>query len=115
PIQEFLPNVRIGWGINLKDTVARMVDAAADETPRDPRLLRVALAIAGEAAPGASAKAGPKAASLEEKARRVYRWVLGNVEAGRETDGRRAVTGKSGNRTEAFLYLCRLLGIDAEI
>ncbi len=45
PIQEFLPNVRIGWGINLKDTVARMVDAASDETPRDPRLLRVAQAI----------------------------------------------------------------------
>ena len=45
PIQEFLPNVRIGWGSNLQDTVARMVDAAADETPRDPRLSRVAAAI----------------------------------------------------------------------
>ena len=104
PIQEFLPNVRIGWGLNLKDTVARMVDAADDETPRDPRLVRVARAIAGDGTP-----------SIEERARRVYRWVLGNVEAGRETDGRRAVTGKSGNRTEAFLYLCRLLGVEAEI
>ena len=41
PIQEFLPNVRIGWGISLDDTIARLVDAASDETPRDPRLLRI--------------------------------------------------------------------------
>jgi PAS domain-containing protein len=155
PIQEFLPNVRIGWGINLADTVARMVDAAADETPRDPRLVQVAEAIIrGEvqapppvptpasedpAEPGAAVPAGivraaapapaptPQsdernparaegpAASVEEKARRIYRWVLGNVQQGRETDGRRVVTGKSGNRTEAFLHLCRLIGIEADI
>ncbi|APR82438.1 Hypothetical protein A7982_07787 [Minicystis rosea] len=144
PLQEFLPNVRIGWGYSLKDTIARLVDAAADETPRDPRVTRVAQAIArGEqpdlgrkagkpkqAAPGeASASPAPDAekekpeaptslgetASLEEKARRIYRWVLTNVEAGRETDGRRAVMGKSGNRTEAFLHLCRLAGIPAEV
>ena len=41
--------------------------------------------------------------------------MLANVEAGRESDGRRVVMGKSGNRTEAFLYLCRLAGIDAQI
>ncbi len=41
--------------------------------------------------------------------------MLQNVEAGREGDGRRAVVGKSGNRTEAFLYLCRLAGIEAEL
>jgi hypothetical protein len=105
PIQEFLPNVRIGWGINVADTVARMIDAASDETPRDPRLLRVAQTIAAEAA----------GAGVEERARRIYRWVLANVEAGREPDGRRIVVGRTGNRTEAFLYLCRLVGIDAQI
>ena len=137
PIQEFLPNVRIGWGINLEDTVARMVDAASDETPRDPRLARVAAAIirgemptkaataaddgpdAGPTLAAAEARApardeGP-ATSVEEKARRIYRWVLASVEAGRETDGRRVVMGRSGNRTEAFLYLCRLAGIDAQV
>lgn len=143
PIQEFLPNVRIGWGINLKDTIARLLDAASDETPRDPRLIRVAQAIArGEEpdlgrrtlkkggaekpgdAPAAKPAEAPKAEapaslgethSLEEKARRIYRWVLTNVESSRESDGRRAVMGKSGNRTEAFLHLCRLAGIPAEI
>ncbi|AGP40502.1 hypothetical protein [Sorangium cellulosum] len=132
PLAEFLPNVRVGWGITLADTIARMVDAAADETPRDPRLVRIARAIArtpiapgasgaaagggaGKAAGGGAAggEAGGAAASKDEQARRIYRWVLANVEAGRENDGRRVVIGKSGNRTEAFLYLCRLVGIDA--
>ncbi|MGK3999883.1 hypothetical protein [Sorangium sp. So ce1024] len=149
PAAEFLPNVRVGWGIRLETTIARMVDAAADETPRDPRLVRVARAIAlapiaggaaagggkaasgegasgGKAASGAAAGGGKAASgaaaggegaaaapSKDEQARRIYRWVLANVEPGRENDGRRVVIGKSGNRTEAFLYLCRLLGIDA--
>ena len=42
PIQEFLPNVRIGWGISLDDAIQRFIDATADETPRDPRLVEVA-------------------------------------------------------------------------
>ncbi|WP_437315293.1 hypothetical protein [Sorangium sp. So ce385] len=140
PMAEFLPNVRVGWGITLADTIARMVDAAADETPRDPRLVRIARSIArtpiapgaagggaagkaaggggaaGKAAGGGGAaggEAGGAAPSKDEQARRIYRWVLANVEAGRENDGRRVVIGKSGNRTEAFLYLCRLVGIDA--
>ena len=155
PIAEFLPNVRIGWGINLEDTIARLVDATADDTPRDPRLTRRALEIVtlsgdtteepkgdakdgdangegkgGDAkdakekkpAPAARDEAPVDPAALaaaaakvpaEEKARRVYRWVVTNIDPARENDPRRSVMGKSGNRTEAFLYLCRLLGIDA--
>ncbi|WP_437575627.1 hypothetical protein [Sorangium sp. So ce887] len=135
PMAEFLPNLRVGWGIRLESTIARMVDAAADETPRDPRLVRIARSIArtplspgasgaaaggGEAgkaaarrSAGAGGEAGAAAPSKDEQARRIYRWVLANVEEGRENDGRRVVIGKSGNRTEAFLYLCRLVGIDA--
>lgn len=114
PMQEFLPNVRVGWGINLEDTVARMVDAAADETPRDPRLARIAENIVTQSG-GDTDKPAARPKSIDEQARRIYRWVLANVEAGRESDGRRVIIGKSGNRTEAFLYLCRLLGIDAQL
>ncbi len=71
--------------------------------PRSPPLAEKAPAEGG----------GARRTSIEEKARRIYRWVLASVEAGRETDGRRVVMGRSGNRTEAFLYLCRLAGIDA--
>lgn len=136
PIQEFLPNVRIGWGITLTEVLSRMVDAASDETPRDPRLARVAETIARSGAPtpapaklATAAKkaapaqaagvpdgaAGPLPASVDERARRIYRWVLANIESGRESDPRRVVLGKSGNRTEAFVYLCRLMGIDAKL
>ncbi|MFS8068987.1 MAG: tetratricopeptide repeat protein, partial [Byssovorax sp.] len=138
PLQEFLPNVRIGWGISLSDTIARLVDAAADETPRDPRLFRVVEGIlqskSGDEKAASGDKSEPPAAaaqaraaetrakslpppslSTDEKARRIYRWVLNNVEPGREADGRRIVIGKSGNRTEAFLHLCRLAGIDAAL
>lgn len=130
PISEFLPNVRIGWGINLGDTIARLVDAAGDETPRDPRLLRVVAGILQSKPGDEKAKSGEKSKpaatansealptaslSTDEKARRIYRWVLNNVEPGREADGRRIVIGKSGNRTEAFLHLCRLAGIEASL
>ena len=175
PVSEFLPNVRIAWGMSLADTLERFIEAASDDTPRDPRLIRKAQEIvlglasaeegprakgggpskpsgegsgdegtngeegaragegdreqAGAARSTASSSSGPtkllplsarlpaadKSLSVDEKARRVYRWVLANVEASRETDGRRSIMGKSGNRTEAFLYLCRLLGLDVSL
>ena len=46
-----------------------------------------------------------------ERARRLYRWVLDNVEDGQETDGRRVVVGKHGNRWRGFMTLCRALDI----
>jgi cellulose synthase operon protein C len=103
PIQEFLPSVRIGWGISLSDHLRRLADAASDELPRDPRLIRIASQIvAGETSDSA-------------KARKLYRWLLANVEDGRESDGRRVVVGKSGNRAAGFMYLCRTLGIPVEL
>jgi cellulose synthase operon protein C len=105
PIQEFLPSVRVGWGITLEGQLARMLDAATDDTPRDPRLLRIAQHIVGDVPAG----------DLQERARRLYRWVLANVEDGRESDGRRVVIGKSGSRAAAFLYLARCIGLPIEI
>jgi tetratricopeptide (TPR) repeat protein len=114
PSQEFLPNVRVGWGINLEDTLARAVDTVNNKTPLDPRLARIAESIVTESAPDAETP-GKRPASIDEQARRIYRWVLANIEQGNEADGRRIVLGKSGNRTAAFLYLCRLVGIDASL
>jgi hypothetical protein len=51
----------------------------------------------------------------DQRARKLYRWVLANVEDGREADGRRVVIGKSGNRATGFVYLCRALGIPVEM
>ncbi len=105
PITEFLPSVRVGWGVSPETTLARLVDLAADTTPLDPRLRSLALDVVGGAPPSASG----------ERARRLYRWVLAHVQDGKETDGRRVVNGKSGSRQSAFRYLLRLVGIDSEL
>jgi tetratricopeptide (TPR) repeat protein len=105
PITEFLPSVRVGWGISLDATLAHLVDLAGDETPLDPRLRAKAL----------DAVRGVPEAAIDERARRVYRWVLEHVQDGKETDGRRVVTGATGSRQAAFRYMLRLLGIPSEL
>lgn len=105
PITEFLPSVRVGWGISLDATLARLVDLAEDDTPLDPRLRAKAFSIV----------AGVSARATDERARRLYRWVVDHVQDGKETDGRRVVTGGSGSRQSAFRYLLRLIGIDSQL
>jgi tetratricopeptide (TPR) repeat protein len=105
PITEFLPSVRVGWGISLDATLSHLVDLAGDETPLDPRLRARALEIVRGVAPQAT----------DERARRIYRWVLEHVQDGKETDGRRVVTGGTGSRQSAFRYMLRLLGVPSEL
>lgn len=104
PAVEFLPSVRIGWGQTWGHTLARLADAAIDETPFDPRLKKQALEIV---------KGIPERATTE-RAKKLYRDILSHVEEGRESDGRRVLTGKSGSRQAAFLYALRLLGIESD-
>ncbi len=106
PIQEFLPSVRVGWGVTGDGQLARMLDAAFDDTSRDPRIVRVARSILAE---------GPATSDPIEKARRLYRWVVANIEDGREGDGRKVIIGKSGSRAAAFLYLARAVDVPLEL
>jgi tetratricopeptide (TPR) repeat protein len=105
PITEFLPSVRVGWGVALDATASRLVDLVGDPTPIDPRLRALEQQIVAGTSPGAS----------DERARRLYRWVLDHVQDGKETDGRRVLTGRSGARQAAFRYLLRMAGIDCEL
>jgi cellulose synthase operon protein C len=105
PITEFLPSVRVGWGISLDATLAHLVDLAGDETPLDPRLRARALEVVRGVPPQAT----------DERARRLYRYVLEHVQDGKEADGRRVVTGGTGARQAAFRYMLRLLGIPSEL
>ncbi len=102
PIQEFLPSVRIGWGIELGESLLRLQDSLVDLTPVDPRIARLARSIVKEV---------PKTDELA-KAQQLYRWILDNVEDGEETDGRRVIISKNGNRWRGFMTLCRALDID---
>lgn len=103
--REFLPSVRVGWGINLQDTLVRYVDAATEETPLDPRMRKVARDIVGKI----------PAQKRDERARALYRWVGEALQEANENDGRRAITGRAGSRQAAFMYLVRLLGIPTEL
>jgi hypothetical protein len=105
PISEFLPSVRVGWGVSLRSTLDRLVDLVVDGTPLDPRLRRTALDLV-QGVPGSAA---------DERARRLYRWTVDHVQDGKETDGRRVITGASGSRQAAFRYMLRLLGIESEL
>ncbi|AKU96789.1 Cell division protein FtsK [Labilithrix luteola] len=103
--REFLPSVRVGWGINLNDTLVRYVDAASEETPLDPRLRKAAREIVAKI----------PAANKDDQARALYKYIGSELQESNETDGRRAITGRSGSRQAAFLYLVRLLDIPVQL
>ncbi len=105
PATEFLPSVRMGWGISLEATLSHLVDLANDDTPLDPRIRARALDVVQ----------GVPAKSSDERARRLYRWAMEHVQDGKETDGRRVVTGGTGSRQAAYRYMLRLLGIDTQL
>jgi tetratricopeptide (TPR) repeat protein len=101
PITEFLPSVQVGWGVSLAATLRSLADGADDLTPVDPRVRRVAERIVAPL---------PKTAQ-RERARKLYRFVTGNIEEGEEDDGRRVIMGKNGNLWRGYLVLCRALDI----
>ena len=101
PASEFLPSVWIGWGITPARRLRDLADALTDLTPVDPRIAKIAGRIVEDAPPNDTA----------ERARRLYRWVVSNVEDGEERDGRRVVVSKRGDRWRAFRTLCAALGL----
>lgn len=102
--RETLPNVRVGWGATLERQLRNLVDATAVLTPIDPRVTRIAQRIV------TPLPATPQLARAEK----LYHWVLDNVEEGDETDGRRVIVGRRGNRWRGFIELCRALAIPVE-
>jgi tetratricopeptide (TPR) repeat protein len=102
PISEFLPSVQIGWGADLASALRAMSDGLMDLTPKDPRIVRIAQRIVAPATKPA------------ERAQKLYRWVVGNVQEGEEDDGRRAIVGKNGNLWRAYITLCRALDIQVD-
>lgn len=105
PIQEFLPSVRAGWGITLSETMARLVEVAGDESPRDPRVTAKAREIVGNL---------PKEKTYERLAA-LYAYVIDQIADGRENDPRRVIFGRSGSRQSAFISLARHLDIPIEL
>jgi hypothetical protein len=101
PIAEFLPSVQVGWGVSGDSTLRAMSNAVDERTPVDPRITRIARHIV-------------EGAKKEDRARRLYRWLVSNVEEGEESDGRRVIIGKNGNLWRGFITLCRALDIPVD-
>lgn len=101
PPVEYLPSVRVTWGVNLGRHLRDLTERVTETTPIDPRIVRIGERIA----------AGIPAIDESARAQALYRWVLSNVEEGEESDGRRVIVGKRGNRWRGFVTLCRSLGI----
>jgi tetratricopeptide (TPR) repeat protein len=97
--RETLPNVRLGWGADPMYRLREFMDATAILTPMDPRIVRIAKRIVD----GATDK--------PEQAKRLYHYVMNNVEEGEENDGRQIIMGRRGNRWRGFIELCRALEI----
>jgi cellulose synthase operon protein C len=98
--RETLPNIQIGWGADPTTRIRGFLDATAILTPIDPRIVRVAKRIIE----------GTSQEPLE-RAKRLYHYVMNNVEDGEELDGRQIIMGRRGNRWRGFVELCRALEI----
>jgi tetratricopeptide (TPR) repeat protein len=103
PITEFLPSVSVGWGASLQRNLDALNARVSPTIPVDPRITKIANHIVE----------GISNDRTSDRARALFRWVQANVAEGEENDGRRVVVGKSGNRWQAMITLCRALGITA--
>lgn len=101
PLQEVLPSVRVGWGVSLQQRLRSISSQIVALHPLDPRIRRIASRIVE----------GLPSEPTRPVAQRLFRWVLENVQPGEESDGRRVLISKQGNRWQGFEMLCRALGI----
>jgi tetratricopeptide (TPR) repeat protein len=100
PVQEFLPSVRVGWNNGIDRRLRVLSEQVADTLPVDPRIAELARSI-GRGTPD----------DPISRARRAYRWVQDNIKDGQETDARKVLTSKNGNRWSALRMLLRALDV----
>ncbi|HSC88720.1 MAG TPA: hypothetical protein VLC09_15670, partial [Polyangiaceae bacterium] len=101
PASEFMPRVTVSWGVDFEDRIQQLAQGLIPLGPDDPRLVRIAEKIV----------AGVPANRPLERAQRLYHWTLENVQEGEESDGRRVVVSRNGNRWKGFETLCSALDL----
>lgn len=104
--REFLPS--IGWAVRAEwpQLVESLRDVLADRSVRDPAAERLVREIVGE---GGS--------SVEQRAQRLYHWLLENVEDTSDVFGQAApmLSARTGSRSRLYVYMLGLAGIDADL
>ena len=107
--REFFPSIAWGHGASWAMYVESLRDVLADRDPRDPAAERVVQRILGSEA---------ERATLEQRARRIYRWVLENIDD--DPNGAFGIApamlaARSGHRTRVLRYLLELAGLEADL
>ncbi|MFO0713745.1 MAG: DUF3857 domain-containing protein [Sandaracinus sp.] len=104
--REFLPS--IGWAVRAEwpQLVESLRDVLADRDLRDPAAERLVREIVGE-----------PTSSAEQRAQRLYHWVIENVEDTSDVFGQAApmLSARTGSRSRLYVYMLRLAGIDADL
>lgn len=105
--REFLPSVQVSRGAHWNVYLDGVRDGLRDRARRDPELDRLALSVGGR----------PDAVAAEERARRLYRWVLLEIEDGGDpfAQASEVIASRSGNRARALHALLAAAGIPATL
>lgn len=105
--REFLPSVLWGYNATWEAYIESLRDVLADRELRDPAHERLVREIVGN----------DGHATAEQRARRIYQWVIANIDDTNDPFGQAAtmVHGRTGNRSRVLLYLLHLAGIEAEL
>lgn len=107
--REFIPSIYWGYGASWAMYIESLRDVLADRDIRDPAAERVVRDILGEE--------GDRA-TPEQRARRIYAWVLDNIEDPGEGAFDLApamLAARSGNRSRVLAYLLGVAGLEAEV
>ena len=105
--REFIPSINVGVRATWEDFATSLLDALADRDVRDPEARRIVRRVLGDAA-----RAGDDA-----KARRLYAWVLENVEESNDPFGLAPAMlfDRTGNRARVLRYMLSLAGVPSKI
>lgn len=105
--REYLPSISVGVRAGWDAFVTGIRDLLVDRDIRDPAARRLARRVAGPAD-----EADPSA-----RVRRLYRWVLANVEHSDEAFGQavRMLKARKGHRVRVLHYLLELAGIPSQL
>lgn len=104
--REYFPSVMWGTNATWDEYVRTIRDALSDRSPHDPSAARLAREIVGT-----------ESSSPEARMRRIYDWVLENVEETGELfgSGPAMALSRAGNRSRVLEYLLEENEIEAEL
>jgi tetratricopeptide (TPR) repeat protein len=107
-IREYLPSIYWGRGATWDLYIESLRDVLADRDMHDPAAARQVRAILGPEA---------ERATPEQRAERIYRWVLENVEDSDDVVGLAPamLAARSGSRPRVLRYLLGLAGLEADL